>query len=273
MGLTTLVGTYDALYLLTLLDKTTVLSFLPEHIVSTSPIFQPSNVIARTLGIEVPETSHPVVFELGRQLSTGVWMFPKSTFQEAKLEIPFLHHPNIPKQSAAAATPFTFKQTIIFDSSFMSFASQHVVGLRSRAATFTPSNSPTQYSLAGSGSSKRIQYDVENALKAAFTYRIDGADKGEGAGEEAVKSVLSQSWFGEASGANATKFKFDFSSPSAAAHRVGQSPMKPIIGSLSINLPYFQIKESQNADEWLTIDNVHGFHITWPFSSDGPQKV
>lgn len=53
-------------------------------------------------------------------------------YQEAKVEVPFLRHPQV--KSSSPPIPFTFKTVMLFSSRLMSFSSNHMTGLRSHHA-------------------------------------------------------------------------------------------------------------------------------------------
>lgn len=111
-------GTYDVLTVPVLLPSSTVASLLPLDLRDNLlPI--PDDVLA-ALGLDDKdeaeasaaatgekhghESKHLVVLQCGRQLGTGPG--PMSlNFQEAKLEVPYVRHPDCPDQSKA----FSFK--------------------------------------------------------------------------------------------------------------------------------------------------------------------
>lgn len=53
-------------------------------------------------------------------------------YQEAKVEVPFLRHPQV--KTSSPPIPFTFKSVVLFSSRLMSFSSNHMTGLRSHHA-------------------------------------------------------------------------------------------------------------------------------------------
>jgi hypothetical protein len=79
MGLTSIVGNYDAILVPLLLDKNVVLSFLPPFLQDNLCVVDVKGVLE---GVEVPEDKHPVLFVLGRQNKCGPWILPsKMSFQ------------------------------------------------------------------------------------------------------------------------------------------------------------------------------------------------
>lgn len=109
--------------------------------------------------------------------------------QEAKLEIPFLHHPYSPDSSTLVG----FKAMMLFSSWMMSIASKAFPGLRTTKATFTASKAPgvgNKYETAG-----WLQVeDVEG-----------GETKGEGWGVEDVRGEITSWWAGSGTGSTAFK--------------------------------------------------------------------
>lgn len=83
MGLTSIVGTYDALLIPLLLERDLVLSLLPP---SMKDDLLPSSAVGAALGATIPEDKHLVTFVLGRQSNCGVSMLPgKMSFQVRSL--------------------------------------------------------------------------------------------------------------------------------------------------------------------------------------------
>lgn len=103
-------GTYDVLLLSFLLPKEQVLQLLPPSMQgNVLPV--PAEVLS-SLSASDEQTSsetHPVLLQMGYQISTGPgpsWL-PKFSFNECKLEVPFVSHP-----SGKSKTTFTFKQSM-----------------------------------------------------------------------------------------------------------------------------------------------------------------
>jgi hypothetical protein len=80
MGLTSIVGNYDAILVPLLLDKNLVLSFLPPPLRDDLCVVgATSSVLER---VEVPDDKRPVFFVLGRQNRCGPYILPvKMSFQ------------------------------------------------------------------------------------------------------------------------------------------------------------------------------------------------
>lgn len=109
-----LTGTYDVLCIPLVLPRSTVEALLPTQWRHASPSLllktpDELNQLAGESGLEERkegEEPHLVLLQLGHQKGTGPGPF-KMTFQEAKLEIPFVRHPKLPEDSQKA---FLFKQ-------------------------------------------------------------------------------------------------------------------------------------------------------------------
>lgn len=197
-------GRYDFTFLPLSLPTPLVLALLSTSLAAQPSPFLPPTELS-TLGLSVPSAGEGrswVIVEAGRQLGTGM-AIPggRSTFavrpfassneggqlidwveQEAKLEIPFLRHPE-----AAPSMAFTLKQTILVDSLMMKLSSSGLTGLRSAKASF---------------SVKEEDYAVKNwmELKAG-----SGDARGEGWSEELVRAVVEGWWIGERTGGTAVR--------------------------------------------------------------------
>ncbi|GAA6004347.1 hypothetical protein JCM10207_000679 [Rhodosporidiobolus poonsookiae] len=177
-------GRYSLTFLPVALPEVYIRTLLPTDWAERDDLF----LTIEELGADVPDAGEGrrwVCIEAGEQIDTGVGGLPggKRTFFEAKLEVPFLRHPN------RSATPLTFKHTMLFSSRMMALSSQHLTGLRSHRVAFD--RSETLYDVAGFLS---IQEDG------------DAPTAGEGWSEQAARRVLTCWWVGENTGGAATKF-------------------------------------------------------------------
>lgn len=79
MGLTSIVGTYDAIVVPLLLEKELVLSLLPAHLKDN---LCDTSTVSQSLRIPLRDNQHLVLFVLGRQSDCGVYALPgKRSFQ------------------------------------------------------------------------------------------------------------------------------------------------------------------------------------------------
>lgn len=147
--------------------------------------------------------------------------------QEAKLEIPFLRHP-----SSSTATPYTFKQTLLFSTSLMAASSHYITGLRSQKAGFK----------VDGGTYKATGW-MEIRERAA------GGASGQSWTEQLVRQVVGGWWAGERTGGVATRVSFwslvfvvlgqaDLSPPNQFL-TTPSSPSSPSSFSLRLHLPSF----------------------------------
>lgn len=101
-------GTYDVLVLSFLLPKDQALQLLPHSQDLLLPV--PEDVLSSLTTSSSSGTElHPVLLQMGYQISTGPgpsWL-PKFSFNECKLEVPFVRHPSGKSEAA-----FTLKQNM-----------------------------------------------------------------------------------------------------------------------------------------------------------------
>ncbi|GAA5950437.1 hypothetical protein JCM3765_004547 [Sporobolomyces pararoseus] len=184
-------GRYDVTCVPISLPSALVTILLPSLWSDGAPIFLTDQEL-RDAGLErVPDPGQGkrwAMIQVGEQIGTGVGFGPgRKTFYEAKLEIPFLRHPN-----AQSATPVTYKHTLLFSSHMMAFSSQNISGLNS----------------------SKVGFQVDEK-----TYQVEGYFSVKQAGSEAGKSESTiwdeatikkcfESWFvGENTGQGATRFQ------------------------------------------------------------------
>jgi len=239
MGLTTLVGTFDAIVVPLLLDKNRALSYFPP---SLRGDLCTVGAISEVLeGPEVPDGKHPVFFVLGRQSQCGPTILPwKMTFQEAKLEVPFLRH-----TGSGSEVPHLHKSMTVFDSQMMSMSSQHIAGLRSRFAHFTP----PQYSFSTINKDRDdVIYGIEGVLELKLSRDDAAAQEGPSpAGDatawllnvSAVKKLLELPWVGEDTGTRVSRFVYDWA---GAEH-----PIEPIKVDLVFSADWFSYAPAEES--------------------------
>lgn len=91
-------GTYDVLVFSFLLPRKDILPLLPSKYRSEENLLAiPSNVLDTLTKVgNGDEEVHPVLLQMGNQINTGPgpdWL-PKMSFNELKLEIPYMRHPS-----------------------------------------------------------------------------------------------------------------------------------------------------------------------------------
>lgn len=225
MGVT---GTYDVLVFSFLLPQDQILKLLPSSLRSQESFLPvPSNVIntlksnsLQDAGTEVG-TLHPVLLQMGYQISTGpgpTWI-PKFSFNEAKLEVPYLRHP-----SGKSSLAYVLKQLMwvlnwregkvkctldlrlslplrIFSNPIIKMGSS-ATGLRSSTATFSPSSTPS-HALAGS---TELQYAASGYFEATATKSADTST----ASWDVYRDMMENWWFGAGTGEVTQKVSYNF---------------------------------------------------------------
>ncbi|GAA5926258.1 hypothetical protein JCM3775_000971 [Rhodotorula graminis] len=192
---TAYVGQYDFWAVPLALPTSLVTALLPHPTASPLALLAPQEVQAASPRIPDPGEGHSwVVVEAGKQIKTGVaWVpFGRSSFHEAKLEVPFLRH-----EQTTSSTPLTLKSSLLFNSRLMRFSSTHLTGLRSHRA---------------------ICIETDDSFEAMDWLRIkvDGevdvpSDKRWS--EDLLRSVVAGYWVGQNTGHTATKFTMSSLSP------------------------------------------------------------
>jgi len=104
-------GTYDVLLFSFLLPQDQVLKLLPTSLRAQENLWPVPVSIIDALNSDgqytETEKMHPVLLQMGYQISTGpgpTWI-PKFSFNECKMEVPFLRHP-----SGKSSLTYAFKQ-------------------------------------------------------------------------------------------------------------------------------------------------------------------
>ncbi|CAO1624342.1 unnamed protein product [Parajaminaea phylloscopi] len=198
-GLMTVSGTYDVLCVPVLLPKDVVLGLLPTELRQEEPLLEVPDAVLEKLHLMRGENQHLVVVQLGRQLGTGPAFSPLH-FQEAKIEIPYVRHPDCPDRNRA----FSFKQFVVFDSRMLSTAARLQAGLKATTTSFSPSNSPAGFEDSAATISYSAQAYVD--CEASLTMAEDASDEG----AQAAKMLSEMPWFGDKTGRfAATRFEFD----------------------------------------------------------------
>ncbi|BGP21467.1 hypothetical protein Rt10032_c01g0176 [Rhodotorula toruloides] len=121
-------GQYDLTFVPVALPTALVRALLPAEWGQRDDAFLTAEELAG-YGVDLPvlEGKQWVCIEAGKQLNSGVSVpLGRRSFLEAKLEVPFLRHPE--KRNNL---PFTFKQTMLFSSRLIQFSAAHLTGLRS----------------------------------------------------------------------------------------------------------------------------------------------
>ncbi|KAK4054924.1 hypothetical protein OIV83_000848 [Microbotryomycetes sp. JL201] len=230
-------GSYDFWYLSFALPTAVVAALLPQSWTSTSSPFLNSAELAQR-GIAAPVPAPPagcqwVNVQAGYQINTGVDVsFGKSSFYEAKVEVPFLQHPYI-KHTA----PLAFKSTVLFSSLSMTASSELITGLRSRKTTFE-NQTDTFYRADG-------WLTLEDGS--------DVASRTEAWSRDLVRETT-QGWFvGQGSGFSANKFTLE---PKESEQEHAQV-------SLQLNLPRFLAKSIQETRTLLADSGVEMNDSGW----------
>lgn len=101
------------------------------------------------------EGANWVILQYGLQKNAGPPLLGR-TFEESKLEIPFLH------SSTLGEATVSYKHTLLFDSRMMAMSSQYIAGLRSFAIS---SSLGSARELNQGIGVRRVLYEVEKWLK------------------------------------------------------------------------------------------------------------
>ncbi|CAO1629769.1 unnamed protein product [Sympodiomycopsis kandeliae] len=215
MGLLpTLTGTYDVLTVPLLLPTSVVESLLPAQWRHLSPslLLPTPHDLLSGLKLNTTETQdhHLVLLQLGHQQNTGPGVF-KLTFQEAKLEIPFVRHPKASGDQNEKT--FLFKLKCLFSNPMIYSGSQFMTGLNSAVASFHPSDSP--YSSAADAAT--IEYEAKNYF--TVQAKLDNDAELKQKADEILK-LAELPWFGDRTGDTVTQFDFDPPSIGPTAYQV-----------------------------------------------------
>lgn len=219
-------GTYDFWYISFALPTAVVAALLPYSWTASnnSPFLNSTELANRGVVSAVPEPPSGwqwVNAQAGLQIDTGVDVpFGKSTFYEAKIEVPFLQHPFIKHTS-----PLTFKSTVLFSSLSMTASSELITGLRSRKTTFA--NQTDSF------------YEADGWMRVKDGSEVE--PRTESWSEGLVREGI-QGWFvGQGSGGSANRFTFTSKEPMQEKPRV----------TLELNMPKFLAKSKQDTQRLL----------------------
>ncbi|QRV97377.1 hypothetical protein RhiJN_25396 [Ceratobasidium sp. AG-Ba] len=167
-----IIGTYNVSFLMGSAPKTFVQSLLPEAY--RSSLIRPNSSVYPGL----TDDSHPIVFELGREANAGPPGLNIISFQEAKIQIPF-----VSRVSSSPNTPFLYKKQIMVDNALNVPTSWLAFGLHTTLNKFTPSNS---------SNSSSFDYEVTDVLKAEVKKSSSGAIP-----LETFRSTAGMPWFAD----------------------------------------------------------------------------
>ncbi|GJN91567.1 hypothetical protein Rhopal_004590-T1 [Rhodotorula paludigena] len=154
---------------------------------------------ARTASLGIPDAGPGkswIVLEAGKQIHTGMSYVPfgRSTFFEAKVEVPFLRHP-----ATQSAVPITHKSSMLFSSRLMSFSAAHLTGLRSHRVVCVEDDA-------------QGSFEAMDWLKVVEDGEVQVPDEDKW-DEALLRQVLTGYWVGENTGDAATKFIMSSLSP------------------------------------------------------------
>jgi hypothetical protein len=109
--------------------------------------------------------------------------------KEAKLEIPFIRHPELPADSTA---PFVYKHTVFMDSTALSWASRMIAGIRTQKASFDPPTSPEGFD----ETAPQMLYTVPDKIEATLM-KCPEVDEEE---FKLAKGIMTAPFFAEGTG-------------------------------------------------------------------------
>ncbi|POY71356.1 hypothetical protein BMF94_5668 [Rhodotorula taiwanensis] len=183
-------GYYDLVFVPVAVPELLVRAMLPAEWGNADDAFLSADELQQATQVHLPDPGQGkrwVCVEAGKQVDTGVNYVPmgKSSFFEAKVEIPFLRHPLV-----KSTVPFTFKTVMLFSSRLMSFSSNHLTGLRSHHV---------------------VCIRTDNSYEAMDWIEIKNegevvVPEGQRWTEDLARRVLEGWWVGEHTGQSATKF-------------------------------------------------------------------
>ncbi|GAA5980711.1 hypothetical protein JCM10908_001746 [Rhodotorula pacifica] len=185
-------GHYDLVFVPVALPEPLVRAMLPSEWGNADDAFLSQDELS-TVGVTLPDAGQGkrwVCIEAGKQIDTGVNYIPmgKSTFFEAKVEIPFLRHPQV---KPSTHIPFSFKTVVLFSSRLMSFSSNHMTGLRSHHAICIRTDS---------------SYEAMDWLEVKHEGEAAIVPESSRWTEDLARKVLEGWWVGENTGHAASKF-------------------------------------------------------------------
>ncbi|KAJ1301714.1 hypothetical protein OPQ81_008947 [Rhizoctonia solani] len=167
-----IIGTYNVSFLMGAAPTTFVQSLLPESY--RNSLIRPNASIYPGLAAD----SHPIVFELGREANAGPPLLNFISFEEAKIEIPY-----VARIGSAPTKPFLYKRRIMVDNAINVAGSWISFGLNTTLDTFIPANS---------SNSPSYDYEVQGVLKAEIQPATSGSIP-----IESFKATAGLPWFAE----------------------------------------------------------------------------
>ncbi|BGP52877.1 hypothetical protein JCM8202_003959 [Rhodotorula sphaerocarpa] len=242
-------GHYDLLFVPVAVPETLVRALLSAEWGSADDAFLSPDELEQGGAGAIPDAGNGkrwICLEAGKQVDTGVNYVPlgKSTFFEAKVEVPFLRHP-----LAKSTVPFTFKTVMLFSSRLMSFSSNHLTGLRSHHAVCIRTNDSYE------------AMDWMEIKPAAASDAI--VPEGQRWTEDLARKVLEGWWVGEHTGSSASKFTATTVEPAEP-----RSPLRIRLNLPALtSLPADRVKElagdllAVEDNGWATFDAA-GFDLS-----------
>ncbi|SGY33817.1 BQ5605_C002g01554 [Microbotryum silenes-dioicae] len=212
-------GTYSFLFVPLLLPTSYVEALLPPHLqlLPKDENDAPSTSTSESTTLKRPSTPAGyawVVVVAGEQKGTGMSVpGGRSTFFEAKLEIPYVGLVDAPSSTSTPPT-LTHKQTLLFSSWSMALSSDRITGLRSHHARFQVEEEKhgvmRDYDVTGWMRLERRKSEAEAA----------GGIELPKWGEDVVREEITGWWVGERTGAIATRFTMDPNHPPTRLGRI-----------------------------------------------------
>ncbi|GAA5977344.1 hypothetical protein JCM5350_002435 [Sporobolomyces pararoseus] len=246
-------GRYDVTCVPIALPSALVTILLPSLWSDGAPIFLTDQELRDAQLERVPDPGQGkrwAMIQVGEQIGTGVGFGPgRKTFYEAKLEIPFLRHPN-----AQTPTPFTYKHTLLFSSHMMAFSSQNISGLNSSKVGFQVDEKT--YQVEGYFSVKR---DETESGKESVATTWD---------EPTIKRCF-ESWFvGQNTGQAATRFQTEDITPPSCKPSLHVRLHLPTLTSLPLEAVTKLVGSDQtetdrlDSEGWYDLTGVEGWELS-----------
>ncbi|CCO35503.1 proteasome (prosome, macropain) activator subunit 3 (PA28 gamma [Rhizoctonia solani AG-1 IB] len=167
-----IIGTYNVSLLMGAAPTSFVQSLLPETY--RNSLIRPNASIYPGLAAD----SHPIVFELGREANAGPPLLNFISFEEAKIQIPY-----VARIGSSPTKPFLYKRRIMVDNAINVAGSWIAFGLNTTLNKFIPANS---------SDSSSYDYQVEGVLKAKVQPATSGSIP-----LESFKIAAGLPWFAE----------------------------------------------------------------------------
>ncbi|CAE6386877.1 unnamed protein product [Rhizoctonia solani] len=167
-----IIGTYNVSFLMGAAPTSFVQSLLPEAYKNS--LIRPNTSIYPELAAD----SHPIVFELGREANAGPPLLNFISFEEAKIQIPY-----VARIGSSPTKPFLYKRRIMVDNGINVAGSWVAFGLNTTLNKFVPANS---------SNSSAYDYEVEGVLKAKVQPATSGSIP-----LESFKATAGLPWFAE----------------------------------------------------------------------------